>query len=329
MRDSLNRREVWLLKKEDVHFKLFRDALDARRKVLLGQGVGTTPKRADPVTKTDEEKLWETDTISTNTALGLSNGVYFYNCKVFGFRSKDEHVELQAEQYSFGTEDDGRQYIQYNGRLAKTITGKMDCKATPRQVRHYAQPSNPRCVVSFFRTYLSLIPPQGRFYRRPLPGKNKGKVSFSSQHIGVNKLSGLLAQMCLKAGVSMEDRNITGHSGKVTCCTRLYEAELDDQAITSRSGHRSNAVRAYKRSSPALEQKISDTLQPPMPKTSTSQVPHDHGCIPDSTIPTKVKNDTKAKPEKKEENVLHITVPSCVKKIVITKEDGKQMAIDL
>ena len=81
MRDSLNRREVWLLKKEDVHFKLFRDALDARRKVLLGQGVGTTPKRADPVTKTYEEKLWETDTISTNTALGLSNGVYFHNCK--------------------------------------------------------------------------------------------------------------------------------------------------------------------------------------------------------------------------------------------------------
>ena len=66
-----------------------------------------------------------------------------------------------------------------------------------------------------------------------------------------------------------------------------------------------------------------------MPKTSTSQVPHDQGCIPDSTIPTKVKNDTKAKPEKKEENVFHITVPSCVKKIVITKEDGKQMAIDL
>ena len=120
MRDDLNKRDIWLLKKEDVHFKLFRDALDARRKSLLAEGIGTTPKRADPVSHQDEEALWESEAISTTSALGLSNGVYFYNCKVFGFRSKDEHVELQAEQYSFGSEEDGRQYIQYNDRLSKT-----------------------------------------------------------------------------------------------------------------------------------------------------------------------------------------------------------------
>ena len=345
MRDALNRREVWLLKKEDIHFKLFRDALDARRKVLFGQGIGTTPKRADPVTKSDEEKLWESDTMSTTSALGLSNGVYFYNCKIFGFRSKDEHVELQVDQYSFGTEDDGRHYLQYNGRLAKTITGKMNCKATPRQIRHYAQPSNPRCVVSLFRTYLSLIPPVGRFYRRPL-SNTKGKIAFSVQPIGINKLSGILPQMCTKAGVNMDERTITGHSGKVTCCTRLYEADLDDQAITSRSGHHSNAVRSYKRPSLALEQRISDTLQPPMPKQnspqlsqptgqnhaptpSTSQQSHCQGCIPENTVPVNVKKDTEPKPENKEENVLHITVPSCVTNIVITKGDGKDIAINL
>ena len=270
MRDTLNKRDVWLLKKEDFHFKLFRDTLDARRKLLLAKGIGTTPKHADPVTEKDEAILWDTDTISTTTALGFSYGVYLYNCKIFGFRSKYEHVELQAEQYSFGTEDDGRQFVQYNGRLAKTITGSMECKATPRQIRHYAQPSNPGCVVLLLRHYLALNPPKGRFYRRPLPA-SRGNVGFSSQHIGVNKLSGMLAQMYVQAGIDTVNRNIRGHSGKVTCCTRLYDAELDDQAIKSLRGHRSNAVRAYKRPSPSLEQRISDALQPPMPKQHTSE----------------------------------------------------------
>ena len=333
MRDDLNKRDIWLLKKEDVHFKLFRDALDARRKTLLAKGIGTTPKRAGPISHTDEEALWESGAISTSSALGLSNGVYFYNCKIFGFRCKDEHVELQSEQYSFGTEEDGRQFIQYNGRLSKTMTGKMECKSTPREIRHYAQPSNPRCVVSLFRTYLALIPPKGRFYKRPLP-PTKGKVGYTSQNIGINKLSGMLAQMCQQAGIKIEDKNITGHSGKVTCCTRLYEADFDDQAITSRSGHRSSAVRAYKRPSSSLEQRISDVLQPPMPKHSISQLPKSEGQTGDMKCPIRDTHQntshlTDQKPTNTKENdILRLEVPSCVRKIIIIK-DGKEIALEL
>ena len=70
--------------------------------------------------------------------------------------------------------------------------------------------------------------------------------------------------MCKEAKINMEGKHFTNHSGKVTCATQLYESgTFDKQTIMSRTGHRSAAVRAYKRPSSALVKAVSDTLQPP------------------------------------------------------------------
>ena len=54
------------------------------------------------------------------------------------------------------------------------------------------------------------------------------------------------------------------HSGKVTCATRLFQTgTFDEQTIMSRTGHRSTAVRSYKRPSSSLVKAVSDALQPP------------------------------------------------------------------
>jgi len=58
--------------------------------------------------------------------------------------------------------------------------------------------------------------------------------------------------MFTHCGIDTCDRRIVNHSGHVTCCTRLYDDGFDEQSVTSRSGHRSNAVQIYKR--PCLEQ---------------------------------------------------------------------------
>ena len=64
----------------------------------------------------------------------------------------------------------------------------------------------------------------------------------------------------------MNGRRFTNHSGKVTCATTLYESgQFDEQVIISRKGHRSTAVRKYKRASNRMLQNVSDALQPPMP----------------------------------------------------------------
>ena len=57
--------------------------------------------------------------------------------------------------------------------------------------------------------------------------------------------------------------NYTNHSGKVTCATELFAKNVDEQLIMRQTGHRSNAVRLYKRPTAEHEQMVSSILQPP------------------------------------------------------------------
>ena len=262
---------------------MFRDALDARRKRTFADGVGTKTKQADPVNEEDEKKLWSSGVFNTETSTGLSYIMYYYNCKLFGFRARDEHGSLQASQFQV-TYYNGRKCLEYNGRLAKNVTGNFESKATPRVVRQFANPNNPRCIVSIYEKYLSLIPAVGPFYRKPLV--NPSKIIFSSQVVGPSKLYEYIPKMVKLAGIDTTGRVITGHSGKVSCCTSLYAANFDEQAIMSRSGHRSNAVRAYKRPSMELCQQISDCLQPPLPDTEVTSVPDTPVSLSPSPLPS-------------------------------------------
>ena len=102
--------------------------------------------------------------------------------------------------------------------------------------------------------------------------KFNGLPRFSTQLIGINKLSTYIKSMFSYAGISTEGRNITNHSGKVTLCTSLYNSGYEEQTVQNRSGHRStDAVRRYKRPGSELLQSVSDCLQPPKPVESKSK----------------------------------------------------------
>ena len=58
----------------------------------------------------------------------------------------------------------------------------------------------------------------------------------------------------------------TNHSGKVTCATSLFRSGVDEQLIKKQTGHRSDAVRAYKTTSSEQDAMVSNILQPPQPK---------------------------------------------------------------
>ena len=72
-----------------------------------------------------------------------------------------------------------------------------------------------------------------------------------------------MKEMCGKAGLK---GNFTNHSGKVTCASRLFEHNVDEQLIMRLTGHRSNAVRLYKRPAVEHDLAVSRVLQPPSPK---------------------------------------------------------------
>ena len=100
------------------------------------------------------------------------------------------------------------------------------------------------------------------FYRKPLNPDGSQKLRYGKQPLGINKLGGLMEEMCEKGDLI---GNFSNHSGKRTCATSLYRAGVDEQEIMERTGHRSTAaVRAYKTSSGNIQKRVSNVLNPPV-----------------------------------------------------------------
>ena len=76
--------------------------------------------------------------------------------------------------------------------------------------------------------------------------------------------------MCKAAGIPGRK---TGHSGKVTCATALYQQNFNDQLIKERTGQRSiEALHKYKRTGSDQQMKVSMAL---LPKVGKENVPED------------------------------------------------------
>ena len=313
-----NGRNVNFFKKEDNEFLRLRQSLDSRMKELTAAGVGVAKKRSDPVSNSDEDTLWDS-VFSKDNSLSLSFAVFFYNCKLFGLRGMDVHRDLASEQLNVSNDGIGK-YVSFSGRVSKNVQGGLDHRRVePKFIKQYEEASNPRCVVRLYETYLALIPRIGPFYRRPI--QSTSGLKYSSQTVGINTLGTYMKRMFADANINTTGRNITNHSGKVTCCTALYNAGFGDKAVMGRSGHRSNAVQLYKRESADMLKDISNKLQPPKPKAA--------GLVKTKSEPVKCENKENVFPEKSvdNKNILTISVPENISLIVIEK-NGKKIKLE-
>ena len=112
----------------DSRFGNFRVTLDAEMKRLHGLGLGTVTKRAEPISPDEECLLWSSGQFGCHDGKALLNTVYYYNCKIFGLRSYDEHRNLQCSQYEKKVDEQGRIYLQYTDFGNKTNRGGLKLK---------------------------------------------------------------------------------------------------------------------------------------------------------------------------------------------------------
>ena len=148
---------------------------------MTSAGIGTRRNSPDPLTVEHEEQLWSSGTVGFHSSKALSYAVFYYNCKVFGFRAMNEHVNLIAEQYGFGAdkEDD---LIIFNARISKNVEGGLHKrKVDIKTVKQYRHPSNCRCVVAVFREYMRCIPSSGISYRKLLSSREARNVRYGAQ----------------------------------------------------------------------------------------------------------------------------------------------------
>ena len=102
---------------------------------------------------------------------------------------------------------------------------------------------------------------------------------YCDARVGINTISRVVKKLCSNAGLV---GYFTNHSSRATAATRMYSADLPEQLICEKTGHRSEAVREYKRTSTIQQQEASDVVQGTKRKCETvtcdhSEVVHSQG----------------------------------------------------
>jgi len=128
--------------------------------------------------------------------------------------------------------------------------------------------------------------------------------------------------MFTEAGINTGDRRIVNHSGRVTCCTRLYNTNFDEQSVTDRSGHGGIAVQIYKQ--PCVEQQKAVSSALDVRDIAGTSV---GACVKseDGKVKTHVANHVSANASS---DSLRIVLPSDITDVTVVK-DGKEIKVSL
>ena len=107
---------------------------------------------------------------------------------------------------------------------------------------------SPRDPYMILCKFLSKLPPNrscASLYLQPKANCNEDDPYwYHDRPIGVNRLQKVVSTMCSQAGLP---GYYTNHSLYSTAATRLYHNKFEEQVIQEITGHRSLAVRSYKR----------------------------------------------------------------------------------
>ena len=124
--------------------------------------------------------------------------------------------------------------------------------------------NQPRCLVFILDLYLSKLPlyafQTDTFYFRPKAKtpSNLNQAWYDSVPVGKNKLSTVVKEMSIEAGLKEKKTN---HSLRATGATALFSAGVPERIIQQNTGHRSlEALRQYERISVDQQQATSRIL---------------------------------------------------------------------
>jgi len=234
-------------------------------KLRARAGIGVNKRQANVITVEEEDRFWNSGVLGSDTPRKLLHTMFYVVGLNFALRGGEEHRSLKHGTHSqLGiTEIAGKKALCYKQDYAKNQQGGLQDHNKPRKIVYaYENPANPeRCPVRIYETYLSRCPKPydslPSFYLRPLtkPGDN---VWFCRSPVGRHTLSSVVSTICAEAKIGGYRTN---HSLRATAATRLFDANVDEQLITEVTGHRSSAVREYKRTSNEKRQKVSGIIQ--------------------------------------------------------------------
>ncbi|XP_048242472.1 uncharacterized protein KIAA1958-like [Haliotis rufescens] len=234
-------------------------------KYLARQGIGIQKRQAEVISVDQEDMLWEKGMLGEGTPQQLLDTMVYLiglNCAL---RAGDEHRYLRTgpnSQFEITVGADGLKGLKYMEDVSKTNRGGLKhrqcerkCVKVGQNLERPERPKDGKCNA---------------FYLRPLKFVREN-TWYADIPIGLHPLRGTIGRLCKVAGFSGFYSN---HSLRATTATRLYDSGLDEQLIAERTGHKSVAIRSYKRTSAEMEARVDNIIQrksskPASPTVST------------------------------------------------------------
>ena len=248
------------LSKKDWRFRGLRGTIESTYSELRKNGIGAEVKHTPIVTKEEEDQLWRSGVMGTDTPKQLLQTVFFYVGKVFCLRGGVEQRGLKVSQFQRKYNPEHYVYIENGSKNNSGANVRVENKVVPV----YANlESGQRCLVPLLDNYISKLPPvafeKDAFYMRPKPVAPSDATSpwYDAVPVGKESLHTMLPKMCETAGIEHK----SNHSLRATGATEMFAANVPEKLIQSRTGHRSvDALRLYERPSADQNQAVSNIL---------------------------------------------------------------------
>ena len=246
---------------KDQEFAKSREVLTARKRdLVVNNAKGNRPQAARELTKGEEDLLFQTGQFGEDDPEVLQRTVWWVLSLHFGFRARDESRRLQWGD--IGIENDpvtGKQVLVWKAeRGSKTRQGDGHCRAF--NPKAYAT-ENEHCPVHLYLKFASHRPEEMKRPEAPffLAINHKRKpadpVWYSRAPLGKNKIGEFLTKAAKNAGLP---GNVTNHSVRKTCISRLMDAEIPVNYVAQLSGHKNlKSLDSYKTASDDHQRKMS------------------------------------------------------------------------
>ena len=249
---------------EGSEFTTLRNVVDNTMKERHGMGLGVR-KSSEYISKSQEDLLYSSGQLGIDDPQQLLNNVIYLLGVYLALRGGVEHSNLRRDgcnsQLSIEKDSRGIECLVYHeDPLQKTNQGGLKCKGKNKTVWVYPVEGDlARDPVFVYKKYIGLLPVNKscpKLYLRP-----RKKISpscwYCDQAYGINKVKTTVREICKKAGLVSR---FTNHSLRATCATRMFEHNVPEQIIKETTGHKSDCVRFYKRTSEELRQAACATI---------------------------------------------------------------------
>lgn len=237
----------------DKKFQTSRQVLNGKAIELREQGKGKKPRKADALSKEEEEMLWNKGVLGISTPKNLNFTVFYLLSQHFGTRGRQEHHQIRLEELKWVQDSDGKtEYVEWVEGITKTRKGGLQ-KPDRRLKQRVFATGDARCPVAALEALVSHRPKElrarGPLYLQPSQHPEEEQW-FTKMPLGVNSINKFMKKIAEEGGLDTRNKNFTNHSVRKTVVMKLKKAGVASRDITAITGHKNEeSLKSYEENS--------------------------------------------------------------------------------